>query len=204
MWKFCEVEICPWHEKRPKRKDISANRRGKKKICRKDNESDDGGKSNDITLKTKMNGEADDNEKGHLSSKAIRQESQEEKAEMKKTLSVAKKRPKTAPPTHHQQVYRDHVMLEDLSGLNSKAPLVVAVSVNDVTFLYRIIIVMDNMKHKIYVHMSPLVIGCLNPCCRTPGAPVLLSGSCPHGRHEGPGQPGPCLRPRPGHSRAGA
>ena len=104
MWKFCEVEICPWHEKRSKRKEVSANRKSKKKFFRKDNESDNDREiSDDTRIKDKMNGEPGHHiEKKNGSPKAARRES--ETTGTHRSSSVLKKRPKTAPPTHSQQV----------------------------------------------------------------------------------------------------
>ena len=109
MWKFCEVEICPWHEKRSKRKEFYANRKSKKKIFRKDNESDnDREKSDDTTVKTKMRGNVDHTEKKTLPTEVISQveepDKERPKTENKKRTSIApKRRPKTAPPTTQNQ-----------------------------------------------------------------------------------------------------
>ena len=55
MWKSCEVEICPWHEKRSKRKEFHANRKSKKKVYRMDNESgNDREKSEDTNIQTNL------------------------------------------------------------------------------------------------------------------------------------------------------
>ena len=110
MWKFCEVEICPWHEKRSKRKEFYANRKSKKKIFRKDNESDnDREKSDDTTVKTKMSGNVDHTEKKTHPTEVISQDGnadkEKPKTENKKTSTALKRRPKTAPPiTQNQQV----------------------------------------------------------------------------------------------------
>ena len=115
MWKFCEVEICPWHEKRSKRKEFYANRKSKKKTFRKDNESDnDREKSDDTPLKTKMSGNVDQTEKKTLPTEVISQvessDKERPKTEKKKTSSALKRRPKTAPPlTQNQQVRCENV-----------------------------------------------------------------------------------------------
>ena len=109
MWKFCEVEICPWHEKRSKRKEFYANRKSKKKIFRKDNESDnDREKSDDTPLKTKMSGNVDQTEKKTLPTEVISQQVEEPdretpRIENKKPSGQLKRRPKTAPPTMQTQ-----------------------------------------------------------------------------------------------------
>ena len=109
MWKFCEVEICPWHEKRSKRKEFYANRKSKKKIFRKDNESDnDREKSDDTAVKTKMRGNVDHTEKKTLPTEVISQVQEPDREtpkteNKKKPSSALKRRPKTAPPTTQNQ-----------------------------------------------------------------------------------------------------
>ena len=111
MWKYCEVEICPWHEKRSKRKEFYANRKSKKKLFRKDNESDnDREKSDDTTVKTKMSGNVDHAEKKTHPTEVISQvgkaDKEPPKIENKKPSTGLKRRPKTAPPTTQNQQVR--------------------------------------------------------------------------------------------------
>ena len=107
MWKFCEVEICPWHEKRSKRKEVSANRKSKKKFFRKDNESDNDREiSDDTKIKAKMNCDPGPHiEKEDISPGAARRESEGKITTGPQTsASGLKKRPKTAPASSNQQV----------------------------------------------------------------------------------------------------
>ena len=107
MWKSCEVEICPWHEKRSKRKEFYANRKSKKKVSRMDNESEnDREKSDDTKLKTNMNSNSYESDDSKVPTVDVGKESQEKDKTtgIKKPMNIVRKRPKTAPPSHNQQV----------------------------------------------------------------------------------------------------
>ena len=122
MWKSCEVEICPWHDKRYKRKGSHQAKSSKKKSHKKKSESILNSEPNEKE-EQKINAglpakvipsESETNEKlAKNDTKEVKDKSENtngpEKKKTEKTSrrkNSAKERPKTAPASHHQPVVR--------------------------------------------------------------------------------------------------
>ena len=124
MWKSCEVEICPWHDKRYKRKGSHQAKSSKKKSHKKKSESILNSEPNEKE-EQKINAglpakvipsESETNEKlAKNDTKEIKDKSENPNGPVKKeTVSdktskrknSAKQRPKTAPASHQQPVVR--------------------------------------------------------------------------------------------------
>ena len=124
MWKSCEVEICPWHDKRYKRKGSHQAKSSKKKSHKKKSESILNSEPNEKE-EQKINAglpakvipsESETNEKlAKNDMKEIKDKSENPNGPVKKeTVSdntskrkdSAKQRPKTAPASHQQPVVR--------------------------------------------------------------------------------------------------
>ena len=124
MWKSCEIEICPWHDTRYKRKGSYQAKSSKKKSHKKKSESILKSEPNEKE-EQKINAglpakvipsESETNEKvAKNDTKEIKDKSENTNGpEKKKTVpnktserkSSAKQRPKTAPASHHQPVVR--------------------------------------------------------------------------------------------------
>ena len=124
MWKSCEIEICPWHDKRYKRKGSYQAKSNKKKSHKKKSESILNSEPNEKE-EQKINAglpakvipsESETNEKlAKNDTKEIRDKSENTNGpEKKKTVpnktserkSSAKQRPQTAHARHQQPVVR--------------------------------------------------------------------------------------------------
>ena len=125
MWKYCEIEICPWHEPRIKRKEkvqSSHSRSGHKKKMRRRSESISKEKSNQRELQETnacktakvIPSESETNEVQTKNDTKETKDKSPKVNELKKKEIVADKtskssksekdRPKTAPPVHNHQV----------------------------------------------------------------------------------------------------
>ena len=128
MWKSCEVEICPWHDKRYKRKGSHHQAKSsKKKSHKKKSESILNSEPNEKE-EQKINAglpakvipsESETNEKlAKNDTKEVKDKSENtngpEKKKTDKTSrrkNSAKERPKTAPASHHQPVVRHRILI---------------------------------------------------------------------------------------------
>ena len=128
MWKSCEVEICPWHDKRYKRKGSHQAKSSKKKSHKKKSESILNSEPNEEE-EQKINAglpakvipsESETNEKlAKNDTKEVKDKSENtngpEKKKTEKTSkrkNSAKERPKTAPASsHHQPVVRQRIQI---------------------------------------------------------------------------------------------
>lgn len=124
MWKSCEVEICPWHDKRYKRKGSHQAKSSKKKSHKKKSESILNSEPNEEE-EQKINAglpakvipsESETNEKlAKNDTKEVKDKSENtngpEKKKTSKRKNSAKERPKTAPASSHQPVVRQRIKL---------------------------------------------------------------------------------------------
>ena len=123
MWNSCELEICPWHDKRYKRRGSHQANSSKKKSHKKKSESilkaectehgeqkiNSGSPANVIPSESETNEKLAKNDTKEIKDKSenINEPEKKEIVSDKTTerKTSAKKRPKTAPPpTNHQAV----------------------------------------------------------------------------------------------------